>query len=316
MTPDRVESTESAERYISLRVLLSEQCDLSCTFCHNEGQPGQSAELGITPQFLGDIVKSLKRLGSVQVKLSGGEPTRHPNFRQFVYSCLAAQPREVVIISNGNNSSAFEQVLGLDGLRVSLNLPTNISTEYERITGGSFNAVISTARLLERAGHPVAFNSYWPRSRAVHKLDQLINLAQSLGVDLKILCPCQLVEGSAQKEYASALSDYIQTRGFKLTNIRNHVRYFVRDSLIVRIQRPWCPDICRTASGRDVTLRITASGLIHSCLSRDLGYHGSVHAPLDVVMKRLEQAASAAGRTCGSTRISVPILRRSREANE
>ncbi|WP_454195754.1 radical SAM protein [Nocardia sp. Marseille-Q1738] len=316
MRSERAEATEPADRRISLRVLLSEQCDLSCTFCHNEGQPGQSAELGISPPFLGEIVASLKRLGSVQVKLSGGEPTRHPDFTEFVLSCLGAEPREVVVISNGNNSSAFDKVLGRSGLRVSLNLPASTPTDYKRITGGNFGAVISTARLLGRAGHSVALNSYWPPRRPVQKLDELIDLAESIGVDLKILCPCQLTEGSVQQEYASALSAYIQTRGFELTNFRDHVRYFVRDNRVVRIQTPWCPDTCRNSSGKDITLRITARGLIHSCLSRDLGYHGSVHAPLEVVMKRLERATSAAGHTCDFHRMSVPILRRPRKSND
>lgn len=81
-----------------LRVFLTEQCNLACFYCHNEGQPKGAAFL---PDELFDAAVTMSRQAEVEkVILSGGEPLLHPRAVELV-DAVSSSAERVSLITNG-----------------------------------------------------------------------------------------------------------------------------------------------------------------------------------------------------------------------
>jgi cyclic pyranopterin phosphate synthase len=56
----------------SLRVSVTQRCDLACFFCHREGEHDPGKEM--TTGEIGRIVEVAAGLGVTKIKVTGGEP--------------------------------------------------------------------------------------------------------------------------------------------------------------------------------------------------------------------------------------------------
>ena len=57
---------------ISLRITLTNRCNVNCVYCHHDGMVTSREEM--TPDELYTICKIAKNLGVQKIRLSGGEP--------------------------------------------------------------------------------------------------------------------------------------------------------------------------------------------------------------------------------------------------
>jgi len=57
---------------ISLRISITNRCNLKCFYCHHDGIVPQNYEM--TPNEIERIVKVSKEIGIEKIRLSGGEP--------------------------------------------------------------------------------------------------------------------------------------------------------------------------------------------------------------------------------------------------
>lgn len=70
------------ERELYFRVSVVGACNLSCTFCHNEGAPTTGK---LTPEMAEVAVRSAAAVGFTRVQFTGGEPLIHPQLGDFVH---------------------------------------------------------------------------------------------------------------------------------------------------------------------------------------------------------------------------------------
>jgi cyclic pyranopterin phosphate synthase len=83
-----------------LRLVVTNECNLSCFYCHNEGQPKSSDFLSfdLFAQILRLIGSGSRDLD--KVTFSGGEPLLHPRLESFVRE-LSPMARFGTIVTNG-----------------------------------------------------------------------------------------------------------------------------------------------------------------------------------------------------------------------
>jgi GTP 3',8-cyclase len=298
--------------HVSMRILLTERCNLSCFFCHNEGQDGQQRVLQLAPKRLTQIIRGLSSNAHVQVKFSGGEPTSHPLLGSFLSGANDAGVSDIVIISNGVDTSVFERLVGHHRFRASLNVPAGDDSEYHRITGGSVDGVLRTAQLLADSGIVTTFNTYWPVRRPANRLRAVLKVAHDVGATAKVLVPCQVIDPVAQEEAVARIGHWLAGEGFVFREELGHVNYYAKDDFTVRVQRPWCPVYCAALADRSVTVRITAVGEIRACLGEGGRTFGSVWQSIPKVRKDIACAIASAGRECSVTPIRPRIVIRPR----
>ena len=147
---------------LSIRTLLTERCNLACVFCHNEGQPSTSVQMSMPPEVLLRAVRAGAAVAPwVTVKLSGGEPTLHPQFLEYLSAAVAAGANEVAVISNAHRLLPLLGALErCPRLRFSVNVPSCDQTVYRRLTGAPLDIALRNIRALVAAGGSVSLNAY------------------------------------------------------------------------------------------------------------------------------------------------------------
>jgi radical SAM protein with 4Fe4S-binding SPASM domain len=123
---------------------------------------------------------------AVQIRLTGGEPTLHPEFMRILAAATSYEAR-VTIFTNGRWAAPrrlIRQLLGrprLAGLLVSLHGCRSESHEAFSGVTGSFHETVRNVRLALDAGITVALSTIITR-HSLPELAGVVELAQGLGV--------------------------------------------------------------------------------------------------------------------------------------
>ncbi len=96
-------------------ILISSRCNRKCSFCFARQRIGKSvkssSDVNMTRQDLRKVMDMLKRSGDTTLRLLGGEPTLHPEFREIVEEAIGEGFR-VVIFTNGFMKPEIADFLG------------------------------------------------------------------------------------------------------------------------------------------------------------------------------------------------------------
>ena len=115
----------------SLRMSLTNRCNLKCIYCHNEGEQGSGKE--ITVDEVARIVRVAAKFGVNKVKFSGGEPLMRTDLEDI----LRALPplKDVSLTTNGTMLASRAKGLKEAGLdRVNISLDSLSSDRFDMIT--------------------------------------------------------------------------------------------------------------------------------------------------------------------------------------
>lgn len=297
---------------VNLRVLLTEQCNLACVFCHNEGQASTVTQLSMPPDGLARLVRAGRSVASeVVVRLSGGEPTLHPAFLAYLDSAWSAGAAEIVVISNAYRVEPLLAALERGArIRFSVNVPSHDASVYRRMTGGAeLDRAVRNIRRLVAAGGAVSLNTYWPPNRAATDLRQMVEFSASLGVQLKLLAPCRVASNGARMQ-SERHGTYLSDLGFAHCGTSRHVDFYRRRDMAVRVQRPWCPDHCRISWADEVTFRIRATSELAACLATTAPTYGNVTHLTEAELTAVLTGALRRGPSmCAVSGLGVPVRR-------
>lgn len=166
---------------------LTRRCNLACRTCFNGSHQPLAGEL-TTPETL-DVLDQLDRLGTFEIRFTGGEPTSYPDSREIV---AFAQERGFYV-SLGTNGVYSDQVRswiyesGVDWFIVSLDGTEEVN---DWVRGrGTYRQVVRTLR--ELACHSqlrVRLNMVVGRHN-VHTIERLAQLADEHGVESLNMIP-------------------------------------------------------------------------------------------------------------------------------
>lgn len=143
-----------------LRLVVTNECNLNCFYCHNEGQPKSSdfLSLDLFAQIIRLIGSGSRDLD--KITFSGGEPLLHPKLEYFVRE-LSSLARVGTIVTNGLllderrlNSLRMAGItkfrIGADSLALNRSRPSSVFPNGTSIR--------QTIELLERTGTPFELN--------------------------------------------------------------------------------------------------------------------------------------------------------------
>jgi len=124
---------DSYNRPVSnIRISLTPKCNLSCIYCHKEGEKSPK-----DPLSAGDIAEILRVAAKFEirsVKFTGGEPLLRPDLVQIVQSVPASM--ESSLTTNGTLLADLARDLKTSGLkRVNVSIDSLNPETYKKITG-------------------------------------------------------------------------------------------------------------------------------------------------------------------------------------
>ncbi|HKS45316.1 MAG TPA: radical SAM protein [Amycolatopsis sp.] len=306
---------KSGTDLLAIRILMTEECNLSCVFCHNEGQQGLTRVSDLDAAKLRTLLRAGSTRSLRQIKFSGGEPTLHPDLIDFVGFSVSSG-YDTVIISNGVNRAELESGAAL-GARICINVPSVAPKVYRSLTGGDLEKVVETLESLRRIRAEVAINSYSPMVPNVEHIDRLLAFAKTYRCSLKLLLPCQVLTAEKQvrahRDYRSALTSL--NCSLK-TETAYDSSWVTADSVRVRIVKPWCPETCRSVTRYYRSARLTPRLELRPCFG-----NSALGLPLDFSSTEacgasLDRALSLVSGSCGDD-ISIRVRhRRSRDTSD
>ncbi len=106
---------------ISLRITLTNRCNVNCLYCHHDGMVSSKDEM--TPDELYTICKIAKKIGVRKIRISGGEPLIRKDIVEIVEKISSLGFEDISMTTNGVLLEKYAQDLkdvGLDRVNVSL----------------------------------------------------------------------------------------------------------------------------------------------------------------------------------------------------
>ena len=261
----------------SIRISVTQRCNLSCFYCHMEGERLQTNPTEMAPQEIERIVEVAASFGVDNVKLTGGEPLLRKDIKEIVKR-ISGVPGiiEVSMTTNGTLLEGAAGQLKEAGLtRVNVSLDTVKPETYRMITGFDLlDAVISGIREAVEVGlSPVKVNMVLMKGVNDDQVWEMVDFARENNLIL------QLIELEASKEN---LNEVYMRRHLDLAEIENELnrraekvivremhhrrKYLLREGVEVEVVRPMHnTEFCQYCN----RLRVTSDGKLKPCLFRD-----------------------------------------------
>ncbi len=257
----------------SLRISITQRCNLNCFFCHQEGESGAGGE-EVTVDEIEAIAKTASSLGIRRAKITGGEPLLREDLTEIVRR-ISPHFEEVSMTTNGVGLAGRACELSEAGLkRVNVSLHSARSEVYTKITG--VDALDEVRRgvtaAIECGMSPVKLNMVVMEGLNDGEVEEMIEFSKEVGAIL------QLIEFQALEKGVEGYGIYhhdlrpweeeLEARSERVVVRELHRRkqYHLKGGGIVEVVRPmhnshFCEYCTR--------IRMTSDGHLKPCLMRE-----------------------------------------------
>lgn len=251
----------------SLRISLTNRCNLDCIYCHSEGDEGSRNEM--TVEMIAQVVDTASKFGVDRVKFSGGEPLVRKDFENI----LRALPelKDVSVTTNGvllKDRAYTLKEAGLD--RVNISLDTLDPEKYAYITHGRPEDLNEVLEGIKAAIHadltPVKINMVLLKGINENEIENMLEFVRKHNGDLilQIIQVMDFRDGAQYDIDAKKIEEDLERRADDVRMRKMHHRKsYIIDGAEVEFVRPidnaeFCANCNR--------LRITADGKLKPCL--------------------------------------------------
>lgn len=256
-------------RVTSLRISITNRCNLNCIYCHHEGDTSSKNEMSV--DTISRIVHTAAGYGVNKVKFSGGEPLMRNDFEEILQSL--PRLKEVSATTNGvflKNRAHDLKAAGLD--RVNISLDSLDPERYRCITNGkqgTFENVLDGIDASVDAGlTPVKLNTILLKGINDTNIDEMLEFIRGYNSDVILqlieLMDFEFGEYPKYRVDTQAIEKELESRAdeIKVRSMHRRKKYII-DSAEVELVRPidnteFCANCNR--------LRVTADGKLKPCL--------------------------------------------------
>ena len=249
----------------NLRVSLTPKCNLSCIYCHREGE--KSPREPLSAAEIAEVLRVAAGFGIRSVKFTGGEPMLRPDLIEIIKSVPAGM--ESSITTNGTLLAGLAADLKQAGLRrVNVSIDSLNPETYQKITGTDaladvlegIDAAIATGLT------PVKLNMVVLKGINDHEIDDF--LAYVRGNRDLVLQLIELMNFNDCDHHGdlNGLENSLASRSKQIVTRRMHHRKkYCLDGAEVEVVRPLHnTEFCAYCN----RLRVTSDGKLKPCLLR------------------------------------------------
>lgn len=261
----------------SLRISVTQRCNLRCFYCHNEGQNSSKGEM--RPDEIEKIVEIGEGLGIEKLKLTGGEPLLRDDICEIV-RCASNYMEEISMTTNGILLDRYASDLRDAGLRrVNISLDILDAEKYEIITGRDClqQVINGTEAAIANDLTPVKLNMVVMRGVNDHEVEEMIHFAGEKGTILQLIeletdggCKSGKLYEKYHYDFAP-IERKLEGDAIKVEERKLHRRrkYFIENGSNVTEVEVVKPMHNTTFCGNCTRIRVTSDGKMKPCLLRN-----------------------------------------------
>jgi cyclic pyranopterin phosphate synthase len=249
----------------NLRISLNSTCNLSCIYCHAEGEKSPKTQL--SAYEIGEILRVAAGFDIRSVKFTGGEPTLRKDLVEIIRSIPPGM--ESSMTTNGTLLSGVAGDLKRAGLaRVNVSLDSLDKETYKKITGRDrlSDVLDGIAAALDAGLTPVKLNMVVLAGINDHEVEDF--LAYVRGNHHLILQLIELMQFNDCRYHGDldGLEGSLAARATQvLTRRMHHRKKYCLDGAEVEVVRPLHnTEFCAFCN----RLRVTSDGKLKPCLLR------------------------------------------------
>ena len=260
---------------ISLRISITNRCNVNCFYCHHDGILPQKYEM--TPDEIHRIAQVARGIGVRKIRLSGGEPLIRDDIVEIVSKISSIGFKDVSITTNGTYLDKYADSLVEAGLnRVNVSLDTLNPETYQFITKKDYleKAKQGIIRAAESGLYPVKVNMVVMKGLNHSEIWDMFHFCQENNAVLQLIellktdnCPDNgFIDDYHYKmddleEELSKMADKVKTRRF----MQDRKKYFVDGGEIEVVKPMDNTQFCKNCT----RIRITPEGKLKPCLLRN-----------------------------------------------
>lgn len=257
---------DSFNRPVSnLRVSLTPKCNLSCIYCHREGE--KDPEASLTAAEIAEVLRVAAGFGIRSIKLTGGEPLLRPDLIEIVKSVPSGM--ESSITTNGTLLAGLAADLKQAGLRrVNVSIDSLNPETYKKIAGTDrlSDVLEGIDAALATGLTPVKLNMVVLKGINDHEIDDFLTYVRG-NRDL-VLQLIELMNFNNCDHHGdlNGLENSLASRSKQIVTRRMHHRKkYCLDGAEVEVVRPLHnTEFCAYCN----RLRVTSDGKLKPCLLR------------------------------------------------
>jgi len=257
----------------SLRISVTQECNLNCFFCHREGEDSMPMKQMSRSEIL-KLVEIGRKLGIEKVKITGGEPLLRSDILEIVAG-ISSLVDEVSLVTNGTMLRPIASKLRSAGLgRVNVSLHSLDKKNYQAITGSDRLAEVRDGidAALESGLKPVKLNAVVLRDINDGEIWNLVDFASEKGAVLQLIELQGCEENWFGKHHLdlSQIEAMLRMEATKVLEreFQRRRKYYLRRSggevEVEVVRTTHNPDLCAGCT----RLRVTSDGMLKPCLMR------------------------------------------------
>ena len=272
---ERVVKDKYDRPILSLRITLTNRCNVNCIYCHHDGMRSSKNEM--TPDEIYKICQIAKRIGVRKIRLSGGEPLVRKDIVEIISKIKSIGFNDISITTNGILLEKYAKDLKDAGLdRVNVSLDTLNPETYEFITKKDYldAAKRGILKSVEVGLYPVKINMVIMKDINEHEIKDMFKFCKDHEMVLQLI---ELIESencdddkfSAEYHYKldmveerlADMADEVKEREF----MQGRRKYYINGGEIEVVKPVDNSKFCANCT----RLRVTPDGKIKPCLLRN-----------------------------------------------
>lgn len=275
-TPQAMLYDRFGRKLDSLRISITQRCNLQCFYCHREGETVSNDEM--TKEEIVKIGEIACELGMKKIKLTGGEPLLKDDLPGII-SEIAEHADEVSLTTNGVLLKKYAQALFDAGLkRVNVSLPSLLPERFLKITKKDYVQQVKDGIKAAVQSHlcPVKINMVMLKGINVDEVPKAVGFAQDIGAILQLIefepiLPENYTYWKTFHYNPAVVETWLKEKAVSIQEnpLHKRRRYILKensDSGSVEVVQPMHNSIfCQYCT----RLRVTSEGKLKPCLLRN-----------------------------------------------
>jgi cyclic pyranopterin phosphate synthase len=271
----------------SVRVSLTDRCDLACVYCRPSRNDGRLPERLDAPA-LRTMLEGLVLAGVRRIRFTGGEPLISPHVLDAVAEAQRLGAEDIALTTNGTRLAELAAPLRAAGLeRLTLSLDSLDPARFERITrGGKLERVLAGLAAALGAGFDeIKLNTVVLRGENDDELERLTLFAWRHGLVPRFIEVMPIAEGARiarerlvpAAEMLERLAHLLEPARPEPDPNRGPAKY-VRSRVDPKLRIGFITGTTDTFCDGCDRLRVSANGTLRPCLATDRGLSGAAAA--------------------------------------
>jgi cyclic pyranopterin phosphate synthase len=271
----------------SVRISLTDRCDLACVYCRPSRSDGY-LESRLDDAAWRTMIEGLARAGVRRVRITGGEPLLHPRAVELVAFVSSLGFDDIALTTNGTRLERLAAPLRRAGLmRLTVSLDSLDRDRFRRITrGGDLEEVLSGIDAALGAGYgEVKLNCVVLRGENDDELASIAEWAWARGMTPRFIELMPIAEGArilarhfvSAAEMRERLSSLLEPDEARADADRGPAKY-VRARRDTKLRVGFITGTSDTFCESCDRLRVAADGILRPCLATDAGVSARAEA--------------------------------------